>query len=77
MAIILKNFKFAEPTSIYPWDQWLDGQTWELIQGKDFKCAAKSFRKQAVKAAQKKQGKVRTNTFEKKIVIQFYHKTPR
>lgn len=42
MARTLKQFdppqaKGGRP-QIHPWDKWLNGQTWELTQGKDFTC---------------------------------------
>lgn len=35
----------------YPWDEWLDGSAWELIQGKDFETTINSFRTTARSAA--------------------------
>lgn len=26
----------------YPWPQWTDGSTWEVVQGVDFNCEVKS-----------------------------------
>jgi hypothetical protein len=28
----------------YPWEQWSDGQVWELTRGEDFEVTAGSFR---------------------------------
>ncbi len=28
----------------YPWDEWLDGQVWELTKGVDFDCKLSSLR---------------------------------
>ena len=41
MARQLTRFKRTSrpgPDEKYPWDQWLDGKTWELVQGEDFDC---------------------------------------
>lgn len=27
----------------YPWDKWLDGQTWRAYAGKDYDCTSRSF----------------------------------
>jgi len=43
MAEKLRTFDFDKPSEItssekiqYPWDQWLDGDIWQLIHGEDF-----------------------------------------
>lgn len=44
MATKLRTFDFSEPSvitspnekAVYPWDEWLDGDIWELRQGEDF-----------------------------------------
>lgn len=43
MATKLKEFDFSAPNTlttdkkpVYHWDQWLDGDIWELTQGEDF-----------------------------------------
>jgi hypothetical protein len=28
----------------YPWNEWLDGQVWKLVQGTDFDTAPEAFR---------------------------------
>jgi len=38
----------------YPWDQWFDGQVWELVRGVDFKVLSKSFHSMAAHAAQRR-----------------------
>ena len=54
MAKVANDFAFSQESQ-YPWDQWFDGQTWELKQGEDFTCQAKSFRQLAHAAAKKRQ----------------------
>ena len=43
MATKLNKFDFSVPSSItttekavYPWDEWLDGDIWQIEQGEDF-----------------------------------------
>jgi hypothetical protein len=43
MASKLKSFDFTKQSELtvtekanYPWEQWLDGSIWELIEGEDF-----------------------------------------
>lgn len=43
MAETLKNFDWDKPSeltttekAVYPWEQWLDGDIWELRHGEDF-----------------------------------------
>ena len=43
MAVRLRTFDFEKPSEItstekiqYPWDEWLDGDIWQLSQGEDF-----------------------------------------
>lgn len=38
------------PGAAYPWDEWLDGSLWELIQGKDFECKPNSMSRGAKEA---------------------------
>jgi len=42
MAKQLKKYARSSrpgPDYKYPWDQWLDGSTWQLVQGEDFDCS--------------------------------------
>jgi len=44
MATKLRTFDFSQPSvitspnekAVYPWDEWLDGDIWQLTQGEDF-----------------------------------------
>lgn len=63
----------ASRESIYPWDKWLDGQTWEITQGEDFDCLTKSMRIRILNTANKRNLRVRTkltspNTIMFKVV---------
>jgi hypothetical protein len=77
MAKILKDSVFPTRTrSKHPWDEWLDGQVWQLTEGEDFHGSRENFRAAAGAAAQNRHGKVRTRTGTENgvrfMVIQFY-----
>jgi len=38
------------PPGEYPWDEWLDGQTWVLQQGVDYTVATRAMRAYAYRA---------------------------
>jgi hypothetical protein len=68
------------PRGRYPWNQWLDGNPWELEKGtpeevkagtKDFHVAPKSFTSAAKQAARTKGGTIRTAPKGDAVVIQF------
>lgn len=44
----------------YPWDEWLDGKTWELRKGRDYESTLESFRAGAWRAANQRGKKVKT-----------------
>lgn len=46
----------------YPWDEWLDGDVWDLEPGKDFHVKTQSMRTMAVAKAKERGFKVRTAT---------------
>lgn len=39
------------PVTSYPWDRWLDGSTWRLERGTDYKVATTAMRAYAYRAA--------------------------
>jgi len=43
----------------YPWDRWLDGKPWKLIQGEDFSVSLRSMDNNIRKAAERKGLQVR------------------
>jgi hypothetical protein len=61
MAKIVKEFpaQVRRRESKYPWDQWLDGQVWELAQGVDFQTDANAMRSVVYLAAKRVGVKVR------------------
>lgn len=79
MARKLKNFSFTKNESErvnrkirYPWDQWLDGDVWELTPGKDFTISVASFRSGAFYNAKIRGMKIRTARKDDKLIIQAY-----
>lgn len=57
----------------YPWEQWLDGEMWELERGTDFYNTPNAFRTQAYVAATARGVKVRTTAKKNgSLVIQAY-----
>lgn len=48
------------PAAMYPWDQWLNGEAWELRQGQDFQTPTERFRKTAWSAAHSQGKKIET-----------------
>ena len=70
MAKVMKRFDF--PTSRrmrYPWDDWLDGQIWELERGKDFVVGLDQMRKNAYNAAWSRGLRARTSNNKGKLVV--------
>ena len=55
----------------YPWNQWFDGRKWMLVSGDDFEISPKDFRTVAHRAAKRLGGRVRSNTVEGGMIIQF------
>lgn len=37
----------------YPWDEWLDGQIWQIVAGEDYECSTESMRVQVYGAAKR------------------------
>ena len=74
MARKLDTFPTAAG-SRYPWDEWLDGNVWELVHGDDFTAKPSTFRSIASGQAKKRGGKMRTRSVEADgrpaVVIQF------
>ena len=75
MAKILSHFPEAAKHSRenYPWDEWLDGNIRELVQGEDFWIKRQSFRARAMQKAYERGGTVRMANLgdDKTIVLQF------
>lgn len=48
------------PAALYPWDEWLNGETWELRQGSDYPTPTERFRQTAWEAARTRGMKIAT-----------------
>ena len=54
----------------YPWEEWLDGSLWKLIQGKDFECKPESMHSVAKTAARNRHVAVEVHQRGDRIYIQ-------
>lgn len=75
MARTLDDFPMVRGEARYPWDQWLDGQVWELVSGEDFTAKPPTLKANAQLQAKKRNGRVRTRQFlageRQTVVLQF------
>jgi hypothetical protein len=71
---MLEDFPPASTPS-YPWDEWLNGQPWELRRGDDFAGKVPTLRATAKSQAKKRGGTLRTRSFSRDdgeyLVVQF------
>lgn len=50
MAEVIEGFEFPKPgqnlrsNAKYPWNEWMNGQTWRITQGVDFDCKTQSIK---------------------------------
>jgi hypothetical protein len=58
MARKVEEFPDAPSQARYPWDEWLDGDVWELTAGVDFNGKPESLRSVADVQAKKRGGRV-------------------
>lgn len=56
----------------YPWEEWLDGSVWEIIQGEDFDSKISSFVVTIRQAAKRHGLKVTLTTQDDRIFLQAY-----
>ena len=65
----------AASTSRYPWNELLDGSTWELVHGDDFTAKPTTFVANARAQAKRRGGTLRTRLFatddRTTVVIQY------
>lgn len=73
----------AEPTSWanvrkgkYDWDQWLDGQTWRLVGGEDFKVEPGTMRTIATSAAKARGLELKHKITEGDLIIRAVQPSP-
>ena len=74
MARKLEKFPVAA-ASRYPWDELMDGNAWELIEGEDFTAKPQTLIMNARTQATRRGGKLRTRLLQNgdrtAVVIQF------
>lgn len=64
MAEIVNELPFGwhKTNNNYPWEQWLDGQAWRLVQGEDFTDSARTMQRLAYGAGRRVEGVSRVHT---------------
>lgn len=76
MPKTLDKFPAAGGQARYPWDEWLNGQVWELRQGEDYNAKSATFLQNARSQGDKRGGRIRTRQFTdetpERVVIQFH-----
>jgi len=64
MAEVLDSYQFRDPSppsSVrYPWDEWTNGQVWELRRGVDFDIELRDMAREFRRAAAKRGKRART-----------------
>ena len=74
MARKLDAFPTAT-TQLYPWDEWLNGDVWQLYKGEDFRSRTTTILANARAQARKRGGSVRSRSVREgdreSLVIQF------
>ncbi len=63
-------------TEKYPWDEWFDGDWWELFHGDDYEVATDNMRAGAHTAAKRRGGKVSTRLTENGFALRFFIPAP-
>jgi len=62
-------------TRRYPWDEWLNGEVWQLFKGEDYTAKTPTILSNARIQAKRLGGSVRTRTLEEQgresLVLQF------
>jgi hypothetical protein len=66
------EFKRNKGSGKYPWNEWLDGDTWELVHGEDFQPDIPYFAQMCYGAATKRGMKCRTKREGDTLTIQAY-----
>lgn len=61
---------FYHYDNVYPWHDWLDGSTWLLTPGEDFKQPVPAFRTLAYRIAKENEYRLRTRLRPEGLYIQ-------
>jgi hypothetical protein len=70
MAERLAGHQWHDRRNKYPWDEWLDGSTWQLTPGEDY-TNVNGFRRTVYEAAEKRGGHARTSMVNGHLLLQF------
>jgi hypothetical protein len=74
MARKLESFP-ASPTRRYPWDEWLNGDVWQIVRGEDYSARTTTVLSNARLQARRLGGSVRARTLvdsgRESLVLQF------
>jgi hypothetical protein len=74
MAKNLKSYEFASGggRQKYPWEQWFNGDIWELTDGDDFQCNIATMRMQTHKQAKARGLRVKTAVDGGRFILQAF-----
>lgn len=70
MADPITTWPGRSSSAKYPWNEWLDGQIWSLVQGTDFTGPPNNMRNAASAAAKVRGLKIRTSVQENTVFVQ-------
>lgn len=74
-AEVLKDFDWtkarSQSRSKYPWDIWMDGQVYKVVQGKDFTCKVGSMYAHIYSKSRNEFTELRILKLDDAIVFQF------
>ena len=73
MAKVLESYIFPKPClgrpAAYKWDDWLDGQVWELKRPSDFRPQVPIFRSMVTTTARRRDLKVQVDVVDENTVV--------
>jgi hypothetical protein len=72
MARIIDDSALTGPArrkASYPWDEWFDGRTRELVRGEDFTISTSAFARSAYAAAVLRGKRARISVLEDRILL--------
>ena len=69
MAEVLEDFEFIHHRTVYPWDEWLNGQIWQLKKGVDFETEIVSMYNLIRTTAKRRKLLIRIQTTSDSIIL--------
>lgn len=73
MARVMRNFDFPKTRRMkYGWNDWFDGQPWQLVRGEDFAVETRQMRKNVYEAAWTRGIRVRTSLSGGNLIVQAF-----